>query len=205
MGDRTRADRTLPDVSAGWRDEYRAQGVAPEPSTENMTTRTEPIERRACQFCDEWAGPSNRYPNHLTECAGVGNAAPIAPVRADGGDPNLRADAEHADARTYELPDHGELVVDREAENPEDSLAYVVETFPEATAAGWYLEPLEQTVAGANPEYAPGAPVVRVAFLEDGQDAEDVRRAAEQGDAREYDYPAPRLDAAPDKGGEHRA
>jgi hypothetical protein len=116
--------------------------------------------------------------------------------------------------RRFLLPDVGARVLDREAvrDGGDANPAVVLATHETTTAADYHVDALDATVAELNPEWADGAPVIEVAFVDalDGAGAgwsEDppTPDAARDANVTVYSYPAPRLiraERVPGGGGE---
>jgi hypothetical protein len=180
------------DVSAGWRNEYRAQSVTTDVHNETMGQHWD-LPRIECDFCGEEM-PNNQYPGHIPDCP----ARQSDGVRADGGEQLHVAD--------HDLPEIGTRVVDQDADR--EAVAVVVDVHPHTPAHDYWIDELDDSVAGANPEYDAAAPIVTVAFEDElavGLRGDRERRprswrsvpelasAAHNVDVRLYSYPAPRV------------
>lgn len=162
------------------------------------------LPRVDCPFC-EWRGANNQYPDHLAECS--------AKVSTD----DTRAgQALLADGAGF-TPKPGALVVDRDDDSPQPSVALVLDTV-NVRADRYRLDALDgRTVAELNPEYPADDDVAIIAFLDDLDDAlgdykqyttARLREHTRTADIRTYSYPAGRLrpaeghEPAPRAGGE---
>jgi hypothetical protein len=158
-----------------------------------MNSKYDGIREIDCPRCGEWHGPNNQLREHLPKWPG-GVAATDG--GQDGGD----------EVTTLEP---GDRVVDREVDKA--TIAIVLEATDEP-AAECVIPGLGETVAEANPEYPPEAPVVLVAFRDDldthlpgwKEDTLAALRGRVDGSrVRTYSYPAPRLKPArADAGGD---
>lgn len=99
---------------------------------------------------------------------------------------------------SYRLPDTGDLVHDRETEEPRELI--VMETNPEIAADDHTIDRLGVSVAEMNPEYDAAAPVVECVYLAAVNDAldqwldvDDIQFVVDWGDLKTYSFPADRL------------
>lgn len=150
------------------------------------------LPRVDCPFC-EWRGPNNRYPHHLAECS----------KKTDADDSRVGT-AILADGGRFD-PTPGALVVDRDDDSAQPSVALVLERSYLPAERHTINDLGGQTVADANPDYPADADVVTVAFVDDLDDVVSdyreytttrLREHARAGDIRTCSYPAPRLKPA---------
>ena len=109
-------------------------------------------------------------------------------------DTSLRADG----GKAYSIPDEGDTVRDLDARD--HGLLIVLNTHPEACAAEFTIDDAGTTVAGVNPGYDDGAPVVEAVYVDDVENTlgswrsiEDIRDAVSFDVLRVYSFPSDRV------------
>jgi hypothetical protein len=198
---RPRTTDTDTDASAGWREEYAAQGVADAIATDDGERPEDCICWNADHDLACW--PCYR--------AGFDTQNPAEPAADDSDhaeEPDEPASLETvADGGTTDaLPAPGDRVRDRDTADGDELV--VISIHPDTEARDWWIAAIDATVAEVNPAYDDGAPVVEAVYAAEAEDrldgwreVEDLRDAVAFGALNVYSFPADRLaavDEAPD-------